>query len=228
MGKIYGYARISTKKQSLDRQMRNILLVAPDAHIIRETYTGTTSDRCEWNKLKKILEPGDKVIFDSVSRMSRNAADGFAEYKHFFDLGITLEFIKEPHINSETYNKALQSNVLLTGTKVDLILSGVNEYLMALAEEQIKIAFWQAEKEVEDLRTRTAEGIMTAKLNGKRIGIEKGRKLTTQKSHKAKKEIQKYSKYFQGTLSDVEVMKLIGISKNTYYKYKMELKYPIE
>lgn len=69
----------------------------------------------------------------------------------------------------------------------------------------------------------TKKGIETARLNGKQIGGIKGAKLTTKKSIEAKKRIQKYSKDFQGTLKDTEVMKLIGLARNTYYKYKKEL-----
>ena len=85
------------------------------------------------------------------------------------------------------------------------------------------MAFAQAEKEVMDLRQRTKEGIQTARINGKQIGTPKGTKLTTKKSIIAKEGIRKYSKDFDGTLKDTEVMKLIGISNNTYYKYKKEL-----
>ena len=94
---------------------------------------------------------------------------------------------------------------------------------MALAKEQIKLAFDQSEKEVMDLRQRTKEGISIARLNGKQIGNIKGTKYKTKKSVKAKKEIQKYSKDFRGNLSDVDVMKLTGLARNTYYKYKREL-----
>ena len=51
-----------------------------------------------------------------------------------------------------------------------------------------------------------------------------GAKLTTKKSIEAKKQIQKHSKDFNGTLSDVDCMKLIGLARNTFYKYKRELK----
>ena len=94
---------------------------------------------------------------------------------------------------------------------------------MALAKDQIKIAFEQAEKEVKDLQQRTREGLITAKLNGKRVGTEKGRKLVTKKSVEAKEQIKKYSRDFQGTLNDKEVIQLIGIARNSYYKYKKEL-----
>ena len=222
--KIYGYCRISTREQSIERQNRNIRKLYPNAILINEIYTGRKIERRkEWNKLLKIIESGDAIVFDSVSRMSRNAIEGFELYKKLYNKGIELIFIKEQHINTTTYKKALSNNIKLTGTIVDSILTGVNKYLLSLAEEQIKIAFNQSEKEVEDLRQRTKEGMITAKLNGKQIGLKKGTKLITKKSLLAKKQIQKYSKDFNGSLMDVEVIKLIGISRNSYYKYKKEL-----
>ena len=224
MCKIYGYCRISTNKQNIERQERNILKEYKEAIIIKEAYSGTkVQGRVEFNKLLKIIKPGDTIVFDSVSRMSRNSTEGFELYQKLYNEGIELVFLKEPHINTSTYKKALNNNLEMTNTNVDFILEGINKYLMALAEEQIKLAFIQAEKEVQDLHQRTREGIQTARLNGKQIGQKKGATLVTKKSIKAKENIKKYSKDFQGNLKDTEVMKLIGISRNSYYKYKKEL-----
>ena len=219
----YGYARISTPKQSIDRQIRNIRTAYPTAIIYQEVYTGTEINRKRFDALLKVVKAGDTIIFDSVSRMSRNADEGFALYQRLYDDGINLVFIKEPHINSETYKKALSNNIQMTGTKTDIILEAINKYLMELAREQIIIAFMQAEKEVTDLHQRTKEGIQTARLAGKQIGQRPGNKLTTKKSIAAKRDIIKYSKDFSGTLNDIECIKLTGISRNTYYKYKKEL-----
>ncbi|WP_040328428.1 recombinase family protein [Clostridium ihumii] len=224
MSKIYGYCRISTGKQSIERQHRNILKEYQNAIIIDEAFTGTKIEgRREFNKLISKVSLGDIIVFDSVSRMSRNADEGYKLYEKLFNAGIELVFLKEQHINTSTYKKALTSNIEMTGTNVDFILEGINKYLLALAKEQIKLAFMQSEKEVEDLHQRTKEGIETARLNGKQIGQKKGSKLITKKSIQSKEQILKYSKDFKGTLSDVEVMKLIGLARNTYYKYKKEL-----
>lgn len=221
---IYGYVRVSRPKQSLERQIRNILLLFPTAIILKEIFTRTQFyNRKEWNRLMKIIKPGDTIVFDSVSRMSGNAEEGFAAYEELYNMGVNLIFLKEPHINTDTYKKALENNVALTGTSVDYILEGVNKYLMVLAKEQIRLAFEQSEKEVLDLRERTSEGIETARLKGKQIGRPGGRTYTTQKSIEAKKLILKYSKTFNGSNTDLEAMKIIGISKNTYYKYKNEI-----
>ncbi|MCI8951447.1 MAG: recombinase family protein [Lachnospiraceae bacterium] len=221
---LYGYCRISTMKQSLERQIRNIKAEYPNAVVITDTYTGTKTDRPGWVKLYKKVKAGDTVVFDSVSRLSRNAEDGYTLYEELYNRGVELVFLKEPHINTSTYKKALESNIQMTGTNVDFILEGINKYLLSLAKEQIRLAFEQAEKEVQDLHQRTKEGIETARLNGKQIGLPKGTKLTTRKSVEAKEKILKYSKDFNGTMNDEETMIQVGVSRNSFYKYKKELK----
>lgn len=221
---IYGYARVSSGKQNIERQVRNIEREYPDAVIVQEAYTGTKIDRKEWSKLFAAVKTGDTIVFDSVSRMSRNAEEGFAVYEELYNRGITLVFLKEPHINTDTYRKALESSIPMTNTAVDFILEGINRYLLELAREQIRLAFDQAEKEVEDLHQRTREGIQTARLNGKQIGQRQGAKLTTKKSIAAKEVILRHSKDFGGTLTDVDVIKLTGLARNTYFKYKRELR----
>ena len=221
---MYGYTRISRAKQSIERQIRNIKAAYPTATIIQEVFTRTSLNRKEWQKLYNKVKAGDTIIFDSVSRMSGNAEEGFNAYQELYNRGVELVFLKEPHINTATYKKALENNVELTGTSVDYILEGVNKYLMALAKEQIILAFEQSEKEVTDLHQRTKEGIETARLNGKQIGQPKGAKLTTKKSVAAKEVILKHSKDFNGTLSDDDCIKLAGISRNSFYKYKKEIK----
>ena len=151
----YGYCRISKAKQVIERQIRNIKATFPEAIIVQEIFTRTRMDRKEWQKLMKTIKPGDVIVFDSVSRMSGNAEEGFSEYERLYNMGIVLVFLKEPHINSETYKKALEQNIKLTGSSVDFILEGVNKYLLTLAKEQIKLSFEQSEKEIEDLHQRT-------------------------------------------------------------------------
>ena len=96
--------------------------------------------------------------------------------------------------------------------------------MLNLARRQIQLAFEQSEKEVADLHQRTREGIQTARLHGKQIGQLPGKKLVTKKSVKSKQLIQKYSRDFGGSLGDAECIKLIGIARGSYYKYKRELK----
>ena len=182
---IYGYCRISTANQSIDRQIRTIQAEYPTAHIVQE---------------------------------------GLALYEDLYHKGICLVFLKEHHIDTETYKKALSGSIAMTGTNVDFILKGINEYLMALAKEQIKLAFEQSEKEVADLHQRTREGLLTAKLNGKQVGHRKGDGFETKKAREAKRVISTHCKAFGGTLDDAECMKLTGLARNTYYKYKRQIR----
>lgn len=232
MCKVYGYCRISTAKQSIERQERNIKAAYAQAVILSEVYTGTrTEGREKFEKLMRTIKPGDTIVFDSVSRMSRNATEGFELYQKLFALGVELVFLKEPHINTATYKQAIDKQIdgISTGDSMtDELMQGItaaiNRYMMRLAEKQIMLAFEQSEKEVQDLHQRTKEGIETARLNGKQIGQQAGRKLTIKKAAPAKEIIRKHSKDFCGSLTDVEVMKLTGLARNTYYKYKRELR----
>ena len=232
MCEVYGYCRISRKTQSIDRQIRNIKGLYPNAVIIQEAYTGTKVEgRKEFEKLFKNVKRGQKIVFDSVSRMSRNAEEGFKLYQELFNRGVELEFIKEPHINTSVYKEALEKQIqaISTGDEatdelMKSIIDGINRYMMRLAEKQVIISFNQAEEEVNALRIRTKEGIETARLNDKQIGLRKGTRLHIKKADTSKEKIRKYSKDFDGTLDDGEVMKLIGIARNTYYKYKREMR----
>lgn len=223
--KIYGYARVSTKQQNIERQIRNIRSeFGEDVMIFKEKFTGTKMEgRTEFQKLLKVVKNGDTIVFDSVSRMSRNANEGIQLYEELMEKGIELVFLKEPYINTETYKNSLGDKIQLLGTDEDILFKAINEYMKKIARKQIVIAFEQAEKEVKDLSQRTREGLVTAKANGKQIGQAKGTKLTTKKSIQKKMEIKKYCKDFGGSLSDKDTMKLIGIAKNTYYKYKKEI-----
>lgn len=227
--RIYGYARVSTAKQNLQRQIDNINNYSKLNRIYAEKYTGTkVAGRQEFSKLKHQVEidvkAGRKVtiIFDSVSRMSRNASEGVQQYFEWFDMGVNLVFLNEPAINTESYRKSMHK-ISLTGDKVDFVLAGINQYLMELAKEQIIVSFNQAEKEASDIRKRVKEGMRVAKENGIQAGRREGSKLTTKKEIAAKEIIRKHSKVFNGTLADADVMKLAGVSRPTYYKYKAEL-----
>lgn len=220
---IYGYARISTMKQSIQRQIDNIKGQYPDAIIITEEYTGTKMDRPNWNKLIKNLKQGDTIIFDEVSRMSRNAKEGFEVYKELYDKGINLVFLKESMLNTDIFRTTQQ--IASVGNEIaDLYIETTNKVLMILAENQIKKAFETAQHEVDFLHKRTSEGIAVARAKGKQIGRATGTKVETKKAKASKERILELSKDFNGTNTDIEVMSILGLARNTYYKYKAELK----
>ncbi len=84
---IYGYIRVSTMNQNLERQRVNILREYPNAIIYEEKFSGKTDNRPVFQKLLRSVKEGDTIVFDEVSRMSRNATEGFKDYKALFDRG---------------------------------------------------------------------------------------------------------------------------------------------
>ena len=236
MARIFGYCRVSTQRQNLERQIKNILEIYPAATIYADKYTGTRFNRPKWEQLMKSARPGDTIVFDSVSRMSRDASEGFGVYVDLFKRGIELKFLKEPMVNTDVYRRqitdAREKAISLTpnsgNSAIDSFAAGladlVNQLFMDMAEEQIKIAFIQSEKEVQDIHQRISEGVQIAKDNGKQIGRSSGRSYPTAKSTAAKSKIKECSRDFSGTLDDADCMKVCGISRNTFYKYKRELR----
>lgn len=227
---IYGYARVSTREQQINRQIKNIQRYNPDAKIYKDRYTGTRIDRPEFAKLLRKVGAGDAIVFDEVSRMSRNAEEGFALYKELYESGVKLVFLKEPHISTESYEAALGIALpaIATGDGatqklVDGILDAIKVFMLAKVEQDIMRAFEQAQKEVEYLHQRTKEGMEAAREAGKQIGNPKGAKLTTKKSVEAKKIIKEHCVAFGGSLKDSECMRLAGVSRNSYFKYKKEV-----
>ena len=121
---ICGFCRISTGKQSIDRQIRNVKAAYPEAVIVEEVYAGTKfQGRDKLDKILKTVREGNAIVFDSVSRMSRNAEEGMILYREIYERGISLVFLREPHINTDTYKAALTNQLSMTGDDVDLILN---------------------------------------------------------------------------------------------------------
>ena len=114
---------------------------------------------------------GDTIIFDSVSRMSRDAEEGFTMYEDLL------------HINTETYKSALQGGIPTTGTDIDCILEGINKYLLLLAKEQIRLAFEQSEKEIILKHNKTFGRLLNNLENITQVGI------TRKTFYKYKKEL---------------------------------------
>lgn len=237
---VYGYCRVSTPGQSLKRQAEKILRAYPDAYIYEEAFTGTKIKRPEFSRLLRAVSPGDTIVFDEVSRMSRDAEDGYNLYRELYEKRVNLVFLSNPLINTELYRQAAQ--IPETGDKDfdETLRVGLNQYFIRLSEKQFRLAFEKSQEEVEHLHRRTREGMKAAGATNKydqdgnlleygSIAASKiGKKLTTKKSLSVKETIRKHNRDFGGALTDAETIKLAGCARNSYYKYKRELKAEIE
>lgn len=231
---IIGYARVSTPTQKLSRQIDNLKSAYPDIVIIQETYSGKTQNRPKWQKLLRQCRAGNvsKLVFDEVSRFSRNAEEAIKEYKELYELGIELEFIKEPHINSEVYRQASQRQINIDTSAMDAdtahllntVIEGLNDYLLAVAEKQIRLAFERAQAERELLSKRTSEDLKQAKLMGSKVGRQKGERLETRKKKRAVKIIRQHYKLLGGELTATQCFLLCQVTKSTFYRYINEMR----
>ena len=231
---VVGYARVSTPKQSLRRQIENLKAAYPNIIVVSEVFTGSTDNRPKWKKLMRQCRAGNisKLVFDEVSRFSRNAQEAIVEYKELYSLGIELEFLKEPHINSKIYRDASERKIEITTDSMDsetaqlinTVIGGLNDYLLSVAEKQIFLAFDHAQKERELLSKRTSEGLKQAKLMGSKVGRQPGQKLVTKKQKRAKRIIRNHYELFGGELTATQCFTLAQITKSTFYRYLDEMR----
>lgn len=237
MGKVYGYCRVSTKHQSVKRQEAEIKAVYPDAKVYSEQWTGTEMERPEWMKLRKKLRPGDTVVFWELSRLARNAEQGFKTYEELYNMGVDMVFLKDGSANSAVYRKAMnqqriEANISTgsraTDTLINKVLDALHTFTMDVVREQIQHSFDNAQSERDHLVERIKSGMSKKDENGNTPGDKiassrQGKTFTTKKELESREKIRKYSKDFDGHNTDAECMKLIGISRGSFYKYKKAL-----
>lgn len=140
---IFGYARVSTIEQNLDRQIFE-LEKAGSEEIIQEKITGTKFDRPELNKLLNKLRKGDVLIITELTRLSRSTKDLFYLFEVFEEKGVDIQSLKESWLNTTTP----QGKLMFT------IMSGISQFERDLISQ------------------RTKEGLMVARARG-RVGGRK-------------------------------------------------------
>lgn len=214
---IYGYARTSTKKQKIQSQIETLLENGAEK-IIQEQFSATGTDRVEWNNLKNIAKSGDTIIFYSINRMSRNAAEGHANYFDLVDRGVNLEFILEAHLNSKVFKEQLEASKLNIEVDKTLepLIKGLEETLRRLAARQIEIAFEQAEKEAKDIVIKVKNGILRS---NKKSGRSKGYVSTKKKNIPA--DFEKTMKQLDNNVS--KLARHYNVSRPTIYSWKNEI-----
>lgn len=199
----FAYIRVSSKEQNVARQIDTMqALGVAERNVYVDKASGKDTDRPLYQALKAVLREGDSVVFDSISRMSRNMDDTKREYEWYVTHGIALEFVQEPMLN--TVGKA--GDDVLQRAMSDIILT-----LLA--------AF--AEKERTDIRQRQAEGIAAAQRRGQRLGRPTIAYKTLSDEDKAifKRE---YKKWKAGKQTAVQTYTNSGLTKSTFYKIVKE------
>lgn len=192
----YSYVRVSSIDQNESRQIESMKkLGVTKENVFIDKLSGKNTDRPQYQALKEKVVEGDTIIFDSITRLSRNYYDIKDEYQYYLKLGVFLEFIKEPMLNTpkEKVNDIVQIAL------ADVILSLLSAF---------------AQKEREDIKIRQAEGIAIAKVKGK----FKGRK--TKLVEGGEEEVRRNAiikAYTEGT-SITDIRKTYKVGTGTIYR----------
>ena len=193
MKKIYGYARVSTKDQNLDRQLIALREFGiDDRDIIREKASGKSLNREAYQTLRnQLLREGDTLVIVALDRLSRNKLHIKQELEYYRGRNIRVMVLDMP----TTLCQVNEGQEWI----IEMINAILVEVLASLAEQE----------RVKTL-TRQAEGIEAAKLQGKHLGrpkmkIPEGWDNT-------------YMLWKSGEITAVEAMKRSGLKKSTFYK----------
>ena len=201
MKKIYGYARVSTKEQNLDRQIVALQQYGiSDRDIITDKESGKTLDRDGYRMLKeRLLRDGDVLVVKSLDRLSRNKNHIKQE----------LEYFKSRNIRVMVLD--IQTTLIDAPEGQEWIIEMINTIL-------IEVLASMAEQERLTIHTRQQEGIIAAKAKGKHLGRPR--------AEYPDNWDEVYSKWVRGEVTAVAAMQLLGVKKSTFYKlvhtYKAE------
>lgn len=130
---IYGYARVSTEEQCLDRQIDQLKKVGiEEEYIYKEKMSGAKSNRPKLKALLNVLEQGDTVYIESLNRLGRSSADLITLMQTFANMGVTLISLKEQLDFSSAAGKMMaQFLAILAEFERNCIVERVNEGLAA-------------------------------------------------------------------------------------------------
>lgn len=151
----YGYVRVSTKEQNIDRQLVEMYAQGlNDKTIFIDKQSGKDFERDEYQKLKEKLKSGDLLIIKSIDRLGRNYDMIIDEWRTLVnDMNVDIQVLDMPLLDTRTEGKNLVGKFIS-----DIVL---------------QILSFVAENERENIKKRQAEGIRTAKEKGKHLGRPK-------------------------------------------------------
>lgn len=160
------YARVSTKNQSLERQIkkfREFGIIERD--IFSDKYTGGKMERpgfAEFLSTAEFLKSRGyeiELYFDDISRFARNSKEGQELYYSLIENGYKLIFLKTPHINSEAVKERLASVQNIDVDNLGELGEAIKNLVTAMVKFQIASEFDRVQKERDDIVRRTKEGL---------------------------------------------------------------------
>lgn len=196
-GRTFGYARVSSREQNLDRQLLALGEVVPEGNILVDKASGKNLERPSYQALKGALglREGDTLVITSLDRLSRNKGDIMQELRWFREKGVRLKILDLPTSLVE----------LPDGQKwiLDMIQNILVEVMASIAEQ-----------ERLTIRKRQREGIEAAQKKGKHLG-------------RPKKQMpplmgEVYDAWKRGEITARKAMGLLGVKSSTFYRMVRE------
>lgn len=214
MSNYFAYMRISTKeergKQKYTRQENSLQRYARTKNIdyvfeFKEDASGKSfTNRSEWNRLEKIIQPNDTIVFKDITRFTRESENGYIKYMELMAKGINLIFLDNPTLSTD-YIKELIS----TAKNMNFLEKTINEMLVKVL---LAAELTRAEQERLTISQRTKDG-MAASSNkaGRKVGqLDK-------MTEALENDIRRY--LTDRSIKQVDLMNKYKISRNTLKKY---------
>lgn len=196
---IYTYQRVSTTRQSTQRQEFVFEQQGIKAHkSFKDKITGTKKDRPELNKLKLEVQEGDIIYVESISRLGRNLKDTIEILEYFIDRGVRVVVLKEGiDTTTSTYKLLLGIFGAIAEMERDTIQERVSQRIDQLKED----------KENGQINTKT----------GRWFGREEVTKEFILNKY------PKFERYLEQVnnkvINKTEMAKMLGVGRATLYRY---------
>lgn len=198
---IYGYCRVSTKHQNLQRQIDALVKYGINQRFIfTDKYTGKTLDREGLNELLNILKPGDTLVVKEIDRLGRNRKETKELIISLIKKEIELVCLDMPYLKEFIIDKIREN-----GGFIEIMANALLDVILEVAEQERK-----------KIVGRTSEG--------RKIAIQDGRKFGRKAKISLNKFKEYYEKFLKREMKAIEIQRELGISKQCYYNYITLLK----
>ncbi|WP_067728859.1 recombinase family protein [Oceanobacillus damuensis] len=198
---IFGYARVSTKDQNLDRQIKELEKFGCD-RILREKQSGKNFERPVYKEMRSKMRFGDVLVVHDLSRFGRNKQEIKEEWEELVKEEIDIVVLNMPILDTRKYKE----------------LEGVGQLVSDLV---LTLLSWMVDEERERIRAAQREGIEIAKQEGKFRGGKK--KYHAGATGKDKVIYDKVIQLLKEKNSVIDIHREVGISRNTIYSIKKQL-----
>ena len=205
--KVFGYVRVSTKEQNLDRQIDSLKQFVPDERdIYADKLSGKDLYRPAYQTLRQMVRPGDTVYVHEMARLGRNKADILQELRYYKEKGVIIRILNLP---TTMMDYSVYGDNKMQRTLMDMVNNILIEVLATMAET-----------EREEIHKRQKEGIHAAKKRGAKFGRPAKNFPDTW--------AEDYCRWKQGRITAVYLYRKYGMGRSTFYRKVQEWESKVE